>query len=100
MNGVESVYGPLLVLAVAITRVATAFVLVPVFAPDTLPPLIRNSIFVAFALIALSLQPDAARLAGALKPEDWAALFAREALIGLLIGFFFSAILWSFEAAG
>ena len=98
MTGIESVYGPILILAVAITRVATAFALIPVFAPDTLPPMVRNSIFVAFALIALAMQPDAARLA--LTPDGWAALFAREALIGLLIGFFFGTILWAFEAAG
>ena len=98
MSGIEGLYGPLLILAVAITRVATAFALVPVFAPDTLPPLVRNSVFVAFALIALSLQPDAATLR--LTPDAWAGLFAREALIGLLIGFFFSAILWAFESAG
>lgn len=98
MIGIEGLYGPVLILAVAITRVATAFALIPVFAPDTLPPMVRNSVFVAFALIALSLQPDAARLA--LTPDGWAALFAREALIGLLIGFFFATILWAFEAAG
>lgn len=98
MNGIEGLYGPTLVLAVAVTRVAAAFLLLPVFAPDIIPPMIRNSVFVAFALIALSMQPDAARLS--LEPADFAALFAREALIGLLIGFFFSAILWAFEAAG
>lgn len=98
MNGIEGLYGPTLILAVAVTRVAAAFLLLPVFSPDTIPPMIRNSIFVAFALIALSMQPDAARLS--LEPQDFAALFAREALIGLLIGFFFSAILWAFEAAG
>ena len=99
MNGSDGLYGQVLILAVAITRVATAFALVPVFAPDTLPPLVRNSVFVAFAIMALAFQPGAASLVD-LTPEAWAGLFAREALIGLLIGFFFSAILWAFEAAG
>ncbi len=87
-----------LLLAVGVTRTAAAFTLMPLFSPDLVPPLVRNSLFVGFALIVIAIQPDAARMR--LSMPEWVGLFAREAIVGLVIGFFFATILWAFEAAG
>lgn len=87
-----------LILAIGVTRTAAAFTLMPLLTPETVPPLVRNSLFVGFALIVIAIQPEAARMQ--LSMPQWVGLFGREAIIGLVIGFFFATILWAFEAAG
>jgi type III secretion protein T len=87
-----------LLVALSTTRIAVAFLLLPIFAPETVPALVRGAIFLALGALALALQPavDPARIGAA----QWMALFAREALIGLGLGFALAALLWAFEAAG
>lgn len=97
-DALSGAFGQTLVLAVGATRAATAFLLMPVLSPDIVPPLVRNSIFLAFSVMVLALQPGVATLQ--LTTPDWIALFAREAMIGLVIGFLFGTMLWAFEAAG
>jgi type III secretion protein T len=69
----SAIFANTMVLAVGATRIAAAFMLLPLLSPETVPPLVRNSIFLAFG---------------------------KEALIGVVIGFFFGTMLWAFEAAG
>lgn len=90
--------GQVLYLALATMRVAGAFLILPIFTPETVPPLVRNSIFVSLGLIVFLLQPDIAQ--AQLHPLQWAMLFAKEAAFGLAIGFFFAIFLWALEAAG
>lgn len=94
----ESWTGPLLLLGVSTARIAIAFLLLPMFSSDTVPTLVRNSIFVALGLVSITLQPplDIAQI----SPAAWAGIFAKEAFVGLLIGFFFGSVLWALEAAG
>jgi len=87
-----------LLLGLSITRVAVAFVILPLFSNELIPALIRNSIFVALALIAIVVQP--AIDVQVLTTDAWLNLFAKEAFIGLIIGVFFGVYLWAFEAAG
>jgi type III secretion protein T len=87
-----------LLVGISATRLAVAFLLIPVFAQDTVPPLVRNSIFLTFAIITLALQP-ALSLAG-LDAAGWVRIFIKEAFIGMAIGFFFSTMLWAVEMAG
>lgn len=87
-----------LLLAVAVTRTAAAFSLMPILTPEIVPALVRNSLFVGFSLIVLATQPQVLRLQ--LSSPEWVALFAREGSIGLAIGFLFGVMLWAFEAAG
>jgi type III secretion protein T len=88
----------LLLLALSTARIAVAFLMLPLFSPDLVPALVRNSILIAFGLVSLVLLPELS-LDG-LGPEAWVALFAKELFVGLVIGFFFGAILWAVEAAG
>jgi len=96
------ILGPLsdtaLLLGLSSVRVATAFLLVPLFTSDLIPPLVRNAMFLAVALLGLALQPSAAPLA--LTTWQWVTLYAKEAFIGGALGFFFGGIMWAFEAAG
>ncbi|WP_157265995.1 type III secretion system export apparatus subunit SctT [Azohydromonas aeria] len=87
-----------LLLGLSVTRVAVAFLLVPVFTQEVVPATVRNALFVSVALLALALQPSAAPLQ--LSGAQWAALFFKEAFLGAAIGFLFAGVLWAFEAAG
>jgi type III secretion protein T len=97
-----AIFGPLgdmaLLLGLSSARVATAFLLVPLFTNDLIPPLVRNAMFLAIALLSLALQPSSAPLV--LTTWQWVTLFAKEFFIGGALGFFFGGILWAFEAAG
>jgi type III secretion protein T len=97
-----SIFGPLgdsaLLLGLSATRVAVAFLLVPLFTAELVPAMVRNAIFLAIALLALALQPSAAPLV--LNGWQWALMFAKEAFIGGAIGLLFAGVMWAFEAAG
>lgn len=90
--------GQALLIGVASARFAFAFLMLPLFSPQLIPPLVRNSIIVAFGLVALSLpigfDPQA------LSAGQWLWLYAREAAAGVVIGFFFGTILWAMASAG
>jgi type III secretion protein T len=87
-----------LTISLATTRVALAFLILPLFTPELVPPLVRNSIFLSLALVSIIIQPaiDLSVIATA----DWFVLFAKEAVLGILIGGFFGIFLWAFETAG
>src|SRR2546423_12642563 len=87
-----------LLLGVAATRVALAFMLVPLFTSDLIPALVRNAMFLAIAMLSLTVQPAIQPLA--LSSIQWVGLYAKEAFIGATIGIFFSATMWAFESAG
>ena len=96
------IFGPLsdaaLLLGLSSVRVATAFLLVPLFTNDLIPPLVRNAMFLAIGMLGLLMQPAAAPIS--LTTWQWVTLYAKEAFIGGAIGFFFGGIMWAFEAAG
>ncbi|MGE5864194.1 MAG: flagellar biosynthetic protein FliR, partial [Rhizobacter sp.] len=87
-----------LLLALSTTRIAVAFLLLPLFTGDLIPATVRNAIYLAFGIIALSLQPLATN--AQVTQVNWILLFAKEAFIGGGVGFLFGSILWAFEAAG
>jgi type III secretion protein T len=87
-----------LLLAIATTRTAAAFTLLPIMTPDLVPPLVRNSLFIGFSLVVLAMQP--AVLSLKLDQLQWISLFFREGAIGLIIGFLFGTVLWAFQSAG
>jgi type III secretion protein T len=87
-----------LLLGLSATRVAVAFLLVPIFTNELIPAMVRNAMFIAIALLSLMLQPAPAPLV--LSTWQWLTLFAKEAFIGGAIGFMIAGVLWAFEAAG
>jgi type III secretion protein T len=94
----HAIFGQTLVLAVGATRIAAAFALMPLLSPETVPALVRNSIFLCFGIIVVTLQPQLTEMA--LPTVQWILVFGKEALVGVVIGFFFGTMLWAFEAAG
>ncbi len=87
-----------LLLGLSTTRVAVAFLLVPLFTSDIVPALVRNAMFVSIALLTVLLQPAAKPLV--LTTWQWLTLFGKEAMIGAGLGFMFASIMWAFEIAG
>ncbi len=96
------IVGPLsdtaLLLGLSATRVAVAFLLVPLFTPELIPALVRNSMFLAIALLGLAVQPSSGPVS--LTGWQWAIMFGKEAFIGGTIGLLFGGIMWAFQAAG
>lgn len=101
MNALQ-MFGPLsdtmLLLGMSTTRVAVAFLLIPLFTSELIPSMVRNAMFFGIALLSLLLQPAPAPLV--LNAPQLIGLFAKEIFIGTAIGFFFGGVLWAFEAAG
>lgn len=87
-----------LLTALASTRFAMAFLLLPILAQDTLPQMVRAAIFLAFGVITLAVQP--AVVVSDWSVGDWIGLFAKEAFLGLAMGLLLAAVLWAFDAAG
>ncbi len=97
-EGLDSLFDNAILVAVSTTRVATTFLLMPLLSPQTVPAMVRNSIFLVFGLAVLTMQPQVAQMT--LPTFQWILLFGKEALVGVVIGFFFATMLWAFEAAG
>ena len=98
-----NIFGPAsdtaLLLGLSASRVAVAFLLVPLFTNELIPGLVRNAMFLSIALLSLLLQPSPGPLNN-LGGFQLMALFAKEAFIGAVIGFLFAGVMWAFEAAG
>ena len=97
-----AIFGPVgdtaLLLGLSATRVAVAFLLIPLFTAELIPALVRNAMFMAIALLSLAMQPSAAPIV--LSTWQWITLFGKEAFIGGTLGIFFAGVMWAFEAAG
>lgn len=88
----------LLLLGMATSRIAATFLLLPMFSSETVPTLVRNSIFVSLGVVSLALQPPLDP--SMLGPGQWATIILKEVFVGVVIGFFFGSVLWALEAAG
>lgn len=87
-----------LILGVAITRIAAAFLVLPLFSNELVPATVRNSIFVSFALIVMVMHvPVSIEIQ---QSAQWLLLIGKELFIGIAIGVFFGVFIWAFEAAG
>ena len=84
--------------ALSTTRIAVAFLLLPVFASETVPALVRNAFFVGLGIVTLVIQPRVSVDGWTLG--QWIGVFLKEAFIGLALGLVMAAVLWAFEAAG
>ncbi|MGB7417964.1 MAG: type III secretion system export apparatus subunit SctT [Erythrobacter sp.] len=90
--------GQAVVIGLASARFAFAFLFVPLFSREVMPPLVRNSLIVTFGLIMLNAQ--ASLLPDDLSAMDMLFIFAKEAGAGTVIGFFFATIIWAMGMAG
>lgn len=97
-GGFASLADAVLLIGLSSTRIAVAFLLLPVFSSDTVPALVRNAVCVLLGILVLALQP-------AVSPAAWSALhwlavLGKEALVGFALSFGVAAFLWAFSCAG
>ena len=78
-------------------RIGAAFLLLPYFSPDTIPPLVRNVFFVSIALV---LMPFVMQQPLTVAGTDLIPLLLKEVFIGTAIGFTFGIVFWALEGAG
>jgi len=97
-DAIESLGDAALLVGLSSTRIAVAFLLLPVFSPETVPALVRSAIFLALGVLTLALQPTVP--VATFAASHWIGLFLKEAMLGLALGFGVGAFLWAFEAAG
>lgn len=79
-------------------RFGFAFLMIPLFSPEQIPALVRNSLIVTFGLVALSL--PIGFVPQALSATDWALLLGREMAAGIVLGLFYGTFLWAMASAG
>ncbi len=79
-------------------RTAGIFTMTPIFGANQVPPQVRIAVAVGMALIFVPLCPVDAVLAGDVLPM--ALLIAKEALVGLVIGFVVTLVFAVFQIAG
>jgi type III secretion protein T len=94
----DMLLGKAVVISLATSRLAIAFIILPVFSNELIPAMVRNSIFVALALVTVILHSEVT--VESMGITEWLSLFGKEALIGIIIGVLFGIHLWAFEAAG
>ena len=80
-------------------RLAVAFLIVPIFSNESIPALIRNSIFAALALVIATVQPIVPELLES-SAARLLVIVAKEIFLGVSLGILFGVFLWAFEAAG
>ncbi|EXJ15637.1 Type III secretion inner membrane protein [Imhoffiella purpurea] len=89
----------LIALVFVLPRMLVAFALLPVFTRQSLPGMTRNGVAVSLSLVILPMvMVDAPA-----EPPDWLdglAILAKEAFIGLLIGFGAAIPFWVIASAG
>ncbi len=85
--------------AVAIPRVAAAFLILPLISQETMPSMVRNIFLVSIAIVVfpyIMLTLDEPLSIG----TSLVPVVLKEAFIGLIIGFSFSIVFWILEGAG
>lgn len=96
---VESLTQTVMAVALSIPRIGAAFLVLPLLSQDTVPALVRNSLFVALAIIVFPLT-GAAASAISLDPTEWPFMLIKEMLIGIALGLLFGSIFWAIGMAG
>ena len=86
-------------IAIVLPRIGAAFIILPLLTQETVPALVRNSLFVVFAIILVPTLVDPSTLKQ-LSSLDWALILAKEIFIGIILGLLFGSIFWSLSVAG
>lgn len=94
-----SIHHAVVSFAIVLPRIAAAFLLLPYFTSETVPPFLRNIFFVSVALAVMPFvlaSPAPATLTGV----ELAPIVVKEIFVGVAIGFSFGIVFWALEGAG
>ena len=84
--------------ALVLPRIVGAFGVLPLLSQRNIPALVRNSFLVSLAVLVYPLA--AAAPAAGFGYAGWPMIIVKELLVGLYLGFLFSAVFWAVSAAG
>lgn len=86
-------------IALALPRIVAAFMVLPLLSRQTVPGMVRNSLFVSLAILVYPVvaAQDPAQLTGF---AAWPFIIIKELLIGIALGFLFSSVFWALSVAG
>lgn len=91
----------LLALGLSIPRIAAAFLILPLLTQETVPALVRNTIFVTLAMVVLPLTLYSLEELGYREIAfNWPFVVIKEIFIGTTLGFLFGSIFWALSVAG
>jgi type III secretion protein SpaR/YscT/HrcT len=89
-----------MVAALAAARVVPLFTLAPFFGGRLVPQTLRIGFTLAFVVLILPVVAHGAPSLAALSPLELAALLAKEALVGTILGFLAAVPFWAADSAG
>jgi len=89
----------IMALAFTVPRIAAAFIILPLFTQDTVPALVRNSIFVGIGIIMMPLVYGNLQVLPLIW-LDWPFILLKELFLGAVMGFIFSTVFWAVTSAG
>jgi type III secretion protein T len=98
VNAVSGIGSTVISVALVLPRIVSAFGVLPLLSQRDIPALVRNSFLVSLAVLVYPLA--AAVPAAGFGSVGWPMIIVKELLIGLCLGFVFSAVFWAVSAAG
>ena len=98
MNAASGIGSTVTAVALVLPRIVSAFGVLPLLTQRDIPALVRNSFLVSLAVLVYPLA--AGVTATGFGSSRWPMIIAKEMLIGLYLGFVFSAVFWAVSAAG
>ncbi len=86
-------------IALCLPRIGAAFVVLPLLTQETVPALVRNSLFVSMAIMVYpitfaSIEP------ASIPAINWPFIVLKEIFLGSCMGFLFGSIFWALSVAG
>ena len=100
LESLDSIKAILMSMGWLLPRILAIFIVIPLFNHQILPGILRNTVAIALCLVMLpvmlKLLDSHPPITGSMLPF----LLAKEALIGLIIGFFMAIPFWGLEAVG
>jgi type III secretion protein T len=98
VNAASGIGSSVTSVGLVLPRIVGAFGVLPLLTGRDIPALVRNSFFVSLAVL---VYPLAAAVPGSdMKSVAWPMIIVKELLIGLYLGFVFSAVFWAVSSAG
>lgn len=95
-----AVYELLLSFTLTQPRILLLCMMLPVFSKQILPGRLRGALATALALLVMPLASAGAAAAGDITVFDVVLLVAKEAFVGLVLGFFLAMPFWIIESVG
>lgn len=100
LDNLESIKAILVALGWLLPRMLAIFTIIPLFNHQILPGILRNTIAIALCLVMLPVMLNLLKNHPPVSNDILLFLLIKEALIGVILGFFMAIPFWGLEAVG